>query len=83
MGKKSRTQYTSKGERRNVVNGRGTSWTPMQELNHKLKAWMKGKKVFLTIPNPIKSETAKPFIRVPADHIWRKFEPFRMKQTND
>jgi len=83
MGKKSRTQYTSKGERRNVVAGLGDSRTEMNKLNDKLKAWTKGKKVFLTILNPIKTETAKPFIRVPADHIWRKFEPFRMKQTND
>ena len=44
---------------------------------------MKGKKVFLTIENPVKSETNKPFIRVPAEHVWNKYEPYRMKQTSE
>ena len=81
--KKSRTQYTSKGERKNVVNGMGNDWSPLQEVRHKQEAWMKGKKVFLTIENPVKSETAKPYIRVPAEQVWRKYEPYRMKQTHD
>jgi hypothetical protein len=55
----------------------------MQKALHKMNAWTKGKKVFLTIENPVKSETAKPFIRVPAEHVWRKYEPYRMKQTAD
>jgi hypothetical protein len=57
--------------------------TSMQKALHKMNAWTKGKKVFLTIENPVKSETAKPFIRVPAEHVWRKYEPYRMKQTAD
>tara|TARA_Y100001951_G_scaffold101695_1_gene107030 strand:- start:960 stop:1181 length:222 start_codon:yes stop_codon:yes gene_type:complete len=57
--------------------------TPLEKVMLKIDAWAKGKKVFLTIENPIKSETAKPFIRVPAEHIWKKYEPYRMKQTAD
>ena len=33
---------------------------------------MKGKKVFVTIPNPNTAETNKPYIRVPAEQVWRK-----------
>ena len=78
-------QYTSKGQRKSVVNGkhRKSDWTPLQQINHKVEAWMKGKKVFLTIENPVKSETNKPFIRVPAEHVWKKYEPYRMKQTSE
>ena len=57
--------------------------TSMQKALYKMNAWAKGKKAFLTIENPVKSETAKPFIRVPAEHVWRKYEPYRMKQTAD
>jgi len=49
----------------------------------KMDAWAKGKKVFLTIKNPNVRETKKPFIRVPAEHVWKKYEPYRMKQTAD
>ena len=85
--KKSRAQYTSKGTGKSV-----SSWTtkamkravtPMQTMLNKQDAWMKGKKVFLTIENPNKNETNKPFIRVPASHVWKKYEPYRMKQTSE
>ena len=49
----------------------------------KMDAWAKGKKVFLTIENPNVRETKKPFIRVPAEQVWKKYEPYRMKQTAD
>ncbi len=49
----------------------------------KMDAWAKGKKVFLTIKNPNVRETKKPFIRVPAEQVWKKYEPYRMKQTAD
>jgi hypothetical protein len=35
----------------------------------------------LTIPNPVKSETNKPFIRVNAKEKWRN-DKFIMKQTS-
>lgn len=82
MGKKkSRASQTSNGERRNVVNGLGDDRTPMQKLNAKVQAWKRGKKVFLTIDNPNKNETAKPFIRVPATQVWGKYTPYMMKSN--
>jgi hypothetical protein len=85
MGKKSRAQYTSKGQRRNV-----SKWvrkqarketTPLQRTLNQQAAFRKGKNVMVTIPNPIKSETNKPFIRVNAKEIWKKSEPYMMKTT--
>ena len=86
MGKKSRrAQYTSKGQRRNV-----SKWvrkqarketTPLQRTLNQQVAFRKGKNVMVTIPNPIKSETNKPFIRVNAKEIWKKSEPYMMKTT--
>ena len=57
--------------------------TLIQKDLFKMDAWAKGKKVFLTIENPNVRETKKPFIRVPAEHVWKKYEPYRMKQTAD
>ena len=74
--KKSRDSYTSKGERRNV----SKKWTKMLRLERKesdrgfnqFDAYLKGKNVMLTIPNPnAKTEPAKPFIRVNAKEVWR------------
>ena len=80
-----RTQYTSKGQRRNV-----SSWSikagrkdvsELEIINRKIDAWKQGKKVMLTITNPIKSETNKPFIRVNAKEIWGKDTPYMMKTS--
>ena len=81
--KKSRASQTSKGERRNVVNGkhRKSDWTPLQTILHKQEAWLQGKKVMLTIPNPNKNETKARFIRVPANQIWGSPKPYMMKAT--
>ena len=86
MGKKkSRAQYTSRGSGRNVSKSirkdmrRDT--TLLQRSLNKQNAWMLGKNVMITIPNPIKSETNKPFIRVNAKEIWKKSEPYMMKTT--
>ena len=57
--------------------------TPLERELLKMDAWAKGKKVFLTIENPNARETKKPFIRVPAEQVWKKYEPYRMKQTAD
>ena len=81
MGKKrSRATQTSQG----VVNQNPNSNTKriskeirreyMQSGNrhyNQLKAFMKGKKVMLTIPNPNTNETNKRMIRVPAGEVWR------------
>ena len=80
MGKKrSRASQTSKGERRNVVNGLSDDRTELQRVNDKMRAHLKGKNVMLTIENPNKSETKKPFIRVPAKEQWRHTGKFMMK----
>tara|TARA_B100001778_G_scaffold266487_1_gene227600 strand:- start:939 stop:1187 length:249 start_codon:yes stop_codon:yes gene_type:complete len=82
MGKKrSRASQTSKGERRNVVNGLGDDRSEMKKILDKMDAFRKGKNVMLTIPNPNKSETKKPFIRVNAKEKWRN-DKFIMKQTS-
>jgi hypothetical protein len=83
MGKKkSRASQTSKGERRNVVAGLSDDRTELQKVNDKMKAHLKGKNVMLTIANPNKNETAKPFIRVPAKQEWRHTGKFIMKDRS-
>ena len=82
MGKKSsRTSQTSKGERRSVANGLGDDRTELKKMIDKMDAFRKGKNVMLTIPNPIKSETNKPFIRVNAKEKWRNDKSI-IKQTS-
>ena len=85
MGKKkSRAQYTSRGSGRNVSKSirkdmrRDT--TPLQRSLNKQNAWMLGKNVMITIPNPIKSETDKPFIRVSAKDKWNNYRYYIMSQ---
>jgi len=78
MGKKqSRATQTSKGERRSVA--RATTKALRREyiqstdrINNQLAAFMKGKNVMLTVPNPNKNETNKRMIRVPATEVWRR-----------
>ena len=53
----------------------------MKKILDKMDAFRKGKNVMLTIPNPNKSETKKPFIRVNAKEKWRN-DKFIMKQTS-
>ena len=49
---------------------------------NKQKAWAAGKNVMITIPNPIKSETNKPFVRVPVTQLWGKpGAKYRMKDS--
>jgi hypothetical protein len=70
MGKKRiRTSQTSKGQRRPI----DPRWRKEQrreytgstmELLNKLRAHVSGKPTWVTIPNPDKQQTNKPFIRV-------------------
>ena len=69
MGKKKqRASQTSKGEVGNPMKTRVRT-TETRMINQR-NAWAKGKNVVLTIPNPNKSETNKPFIRVNAREVW-------------
>lgn len=74
--KKKRDTYTSKGEGRNVrkdiTNAMRRERSFLDNTRTKFEAFMKGKKVFVTIPNPNTAETNKPYIRVPAEQVWRK-----------
>lgn len=75
MGKKkSRTQYTSKGVVGRPTRSRKRHWEEgyqSDRIMNQLKAYLQGKRVILTIANPNKNETNKPFIKVPAHEVWR------------
>ena len=77
MGKKKqRAHQVSKGERR-CVNRSVTKATrrdymkSADRMTNQLNAFLKGKRVMLTVPNPNTNETNKRFIRVPANTVWR------------
>jgi len=44
---------------------------PARRMTNQLKAFLAGKNVVLTIENPNKNETNKPFIRVNARDVWK------------
>ena len=78
MGKKRLSSgYQSKGERdcvnRSVVKATRRDYMKSSErITNQLAAFLRGKNVMLTIPNPNKNETNKRFIRVPASEQWRR-----------
>ena len=78
MGKKKqRSTQTSKGERRCVARAttkalRRDYMQSSDRVNNQLAAFLRGKNVMLTIPNPNKNETNKRMIRVPAAEVWRR-----------
>lgn len=69
MGKKKqRASQTSKGEIGNPMKTRDR--TPASRMINQRIAWQKGKNVVLTLPNPNKNETNRPFIRINAREVW-------------
>jgi len=72
MAVSKRTKYTSKGERNSVSkeltkavkNDRSYVDKTLAQLKH----WARGKRTMVTVPNPNKNETNKPFIRVEGNH---------------
>lgn len=76
MGKKtSRKTYTSKGQRKSIARStviavRKEQNTFLTKLENKFNSFLKGKRVMVTIENPIKSETNKPFIKVEGRVLW-------------
>ena len=78
MGKKKqRANQTSKGERNSVARStvkamRRDYMQSSDRVNNQLAAFLRGKNVMLTIPNPNKNETNKRMIRVPAADVWRR-----------
>lgn len=45
---------------------------PLRRAVNQVRAFAKGKRVMVTIANPNKQETGKPFIRVEASTIWKQ-----------
>ncbi|MEK9696546.1 MAG: hypothetical protein VW270_12315 [Candidatus Poseidoniales archaeon] len=83
--KKQRAQQVSKGigtnvdkKIRNVMRG---DTSMLQRTINQRKAWLKGKNVMVTIPNPNEQETNKKFIRVNAKDVWGSPKKYIMKQT--
>lgn len=78
MGKKKqRNSQTSKGERspldKKLIKAARREYNgSTAQMQNKLEAWSKGKRVMLTIENPNKNETNKRFIRVNANEVWRR-----------
>jgi hypothetical protein len=78
MGKKKqRANQVSKGQRDSVARStvkamRRDYMQSSDRVNNQLAAFLRGKNVMLTIPNPNKNETNKRMIRVPAAEVWRR-----------
>ena len=87
VGKKRHsTGYRSKGERKNVSNwskrAARKDWNgSFGQLIAKHDAWKKGKRVMLTIENPNKNETNRPFIRVEASKVWGNSNVIKKKSA--
>lgn len=86
MGKKrSRDTQTSKGQRSNVNKKirndvRRDYMDSLDRSINQMKAYAKGKRVMLTVPNPNKNETNKRFIRVAAeDYLQRPGDRYIIK----
>ena len=83
--KKSRAHQVSKGERSNVnkkvCNAMRSDTSMLQRTINQREAWMKGKNVMVTIPNPNDKETNKKFIKVNAKDIWGSPKKYIMKQS--
>ena len=77
MGKKKqRAKQVSKGERRSVNRSvtkanRRDYMKSAERMSNQLTAFLRGKRVMLTVPNPNTNETNKRFIRVPASEVWK------------
>ena len=63
--------YTSKGDRKSVSNGKQkpSDVSSLEIARNKMKAFKKGRKVWLTISNPNTKETNKKFIKVNASEF--------------
>jgi hypothetical protein len=72
MAASKRKTYVSKGKygsvSRETVKAMRRDRTYTDKLTNQLKQWARGRKTMVTIPNPNKNETNKPFIRVEGNH---------------
>lgn len=74
--KRSRAKQVSKGithqNRCPLAKAKRREWNGSDAQHYaKLQAFLSGKNVMLTVPNPNKNETNKKFIRVNAKEVWR------------
>ena len=60
--------YTSKGERRSSM--KTSSRNASDRLLNQQRAWLAGKNVVVTIENPNKNQTNKPFIKVNGSEVF-------------
>jgi hypothetical protein len=73
-GPKTKTKYTSKGERKNV--NPAVTKAVKQERNYldkmalKQKSWLKGQNPWITVPNGNSADTRARFVRVRANSEW-------------
>ena len=72
MAVSKRKTYVSKGKYKSVskdtLKAMRKDRTYTDKLFNQLKQWARGKKTMVTIPNPNKNETNKPFIKVEGNH---------------
>lgn len=72
MAVSKRAKYVSKGTvpsiTKSVIKAMKRDRTFADKTLAQLKQWAKGKRTMVTIPNPNKNETNKPFIRVEGNH---------------
>ena len=72
MAASKRKTYVSKGKYKSVskdtLKAMRKDRTYTDKLFNQLKQWARGKKTMVTIPNPNKNETNKPFIKVEGNH---------------
>ena len=64
-----------------VCNAMRSDTSQLQRAINQREAWLKGKNVVVTVPNPNTKETNKPFIKVNAKDLWGSPKRFIMKQT--
>ena len=70
---KSKSAYTSKGEReanRQLSKAIKRERTPIEKWQIKQKAWLKGKNPWIVVPNENTADTKARFVRVRAETEW-------------
>lgn len=71
MAKKSSgVKYTSKGIHSNVSKKNKVKQSAADRIINQYDAYLKGRRAYVTIPNPNKKETNKRFIRVLATEVY-------------
>jgi len=71
---KTKTKYTSKGERQAISKSLAKSVrnerTAIEKWTIKQKAWLKGRNPWITVLNENTADTKRPYVRVRAETLW-------------